>query len=235
MCGAMQCTCLAPWGFISMAHIPPLLLSAIQHCGVPRLLVRMFSALIFLLPAAEAWSGEGMVHHMMMTFTGQPGDGSPVTHIPKSIEGPVQMAANNQAPLAYFLDQLPPDMEASKLPSSARDVVIAKVRVLEHPSWLGKRHSADLPRDVFFIRLRILDVRRGSAAIGADYNIYFGERGKDIVFPNTPEQLAREYIVMMYLDADDIKHRLVGFPISNAQYSRWQAEVSEYRRSRLKQ
>ena len=127
------------------------------------------------------------------------------------------MAANNQAPVAYFLDQLLTDIEASKLPSSARDVVIAKVRVLEHPSWLGKRHSADLPRDVFFIRLRILDVRRGSAAIAADYNIYFGERGKDMVFPNTPEQLGRECIVMMYLDADDAKHRLVGFPISNVQ------------------
>ena len=80
----------------------------VQHRGVPRLWVRIFSALIFLLSAAEAWSGEGMVHHMVMTFTGQPGHGSPVTHVPKSIESQVQMAANNQAPVAYFLDQLPP-------------------------------------------------------------------------------------------------------------------------------
>jgi hypothetical protein len=38
-------------------------------------------------------------------------------------------------------------------------------------------------------------------------------------------------MVVMYLDADDAKHRLVGFPINDAQYS---AEVSEYRRSQLK-
>jgi len=38
----------------------------------------------------------------------------------------------------------------------------------------------------------------------------------------------------MYLDADDAKHRLVGFPISDPQYSLWQAEVSEYQRSQLK-
>jgi len=86
---------------------------------------------------------------------------------------------------------------------------------------------------VFFTQIKILDVRSGSAAIGAEYNIYFG-REKEMMYPDTPEQLSREYIVMMYLDADDAKHRLVGFPISSAHYTRWQAEVSEYRRSQLK-
>jgi hypothetical protein len=86
---------------------------------------------------------------------------------------------------------------------------------------------------VFFTQIKILDVRSGSAAIGAEYNIYFG-REKEMVYPNTPEQLSREYMVMMYRDADDAKHRLVEFPISKAQYTRWQAEVSEYRRSQLK-
>jgi len=66
---------------------------------------------------------------------------------------------------------------------------------------------------VFFTQIKILDVRSGSAAIGAEYNIYFG-REKEMVYPNTPEQLSREYMVMMYRDADDAKHRLVEFPIS---------------------
>jgi hypothetical protein len=201
----------------------------------------MFSALIFLLPAAEARSGEGIAHHMAMIFMGQPDDrGSVSTHSPKSNGSQVQMVANYQAPLGYFLDELPADFDLSKAPAGAKEVAIAKVRALETPSSLGGRDQSgapptDLPRDRLFIRMRVLEVRSGSAIVGKEYDIYFGEWGRDLLYPITPEQLGREYIVMMYLDADDAKHRLVGFPISNAQYSRWQTDVSEYRRSRLKQ
>jgi hypothetical protein len=88
---------------------------------------------------------------------------------------------------------------------------------------------------VFFIRLKVLDVRRGNAVIGEEYNVYFGERERVLVYPITPDQLTREYMVVMYLDADDAKHRLVGFPISDAQYSSvWQAEFSKYQRSQVK-
>jgi hypothetical protein len=221
-----------------MAHIRPHL-SAVQHRGVPRLWVRIFSALIFLLPAAEAWSGEGMVHHMVMTFTGQPGHGSPVTHVPKSIESQVQMAANNQAPLGYFLDELPVDFDFSKAPAGAKDVAIAKVRALETPSSLGGRDQSgapptDLPRDRLFIRMRVLEVRSGSATVAKEYDIYFGEWGRDLLYPITPDQLARDYVVAMYLDPLDAKHRLIGFPVSSTQYLDWMVKVSEYRRSKYK-
>lgn len=232
---------LAPWGFISMAQIRPLLLSAIQHCGVPRLWVRMFSVLILLLPAAEAWSGEGMVHHMGMAFIGQPGDRSPVsTHVPKSNGSQVQMAANNQAPLGYFLDELPVDFNlSSKTPAGAKEVAIAKVRALETPSSLGGRDQSgapptDLPRDRLFIRMRVLEVRSGSAIVGKEYDIYFGEWGRDLLYPITPDQLVRDYIVAMYFDPLDAKHRLVGFPISSSPYWNWRAQVSEYQRSKHK-
>jgi flagellar protein FlbT len=62
-------------------------------------------------------------------------------------------------------------------------------------------------------------------------------REKDIIQPDETDTPAKRIyfpIMMMYLDADDAKHRLVGFPISSAQYTRWQAEVWEYRRSQLK-
>jgi hypothetical protein len=232
--------CLAPRGFISMAQIRPLLLSAAQHCGVPRLWIRMFSALIFLLPAAEAWSGEGMVHHIAMTLMGQPDDGSPVsTHVAKSNGSQVQMVANYQVPLGYFLDELPADFDLSKAPAGAKEVAIAKARALETSKWLGGRDQSgapptDRPRDKLFIRMRVLEVRSGSAIVGKEYDIYFGEWGRDLIFPITPDQLARDYIVAMYLDPLDAKHRLIGFPISSTQYRDWSAKVSEYERSRYK-
>ena len=96
--------------------------------------------------------------------------------------------------VAYFLDQLPPDPKASELPAAARDVVIAKVRLLQSPSWNGPRHPAH-PSASIFHSIKILDVRSGSAAIGAEYNIYFG---REMVNPNTPEQaIPRECMMTM--------------------------------------
>jgi hypothetical protein len=200
----------------------------------------VFFAMVSLPAVTGAFAGDGMrpetIQAALMRRSLNEGLGS--TNISESYGSQVQMVANHEIPTAYFLDKLDGDVDLSKLPSAARDVVVAKVRALEFPSWLGKRHSsgspADLPRDVFFIRLKILDVHRGHAAIGEEYNIYFGERRQALVYPTTPDQLTLEYMVVMYLDADDAKHRLVGFPISDAQYSEWQAEVSEYRRSQLK-
>ena len=234
--------CLAPRGFISMARIRPLLLSAVRHCGVPRLWVRIFSALIFLLPAAEARSGEGIAHHMAMIFMGQPDDsGSVSTHSPKSNGSQVQMVANYQAPLGYFLDELPADFDLSKAPAGAKEVAIAKVRALEPPSSLGGRDQSgtpptDLPRDRLFIRMRVLEVRSGSATatVGKEYDIYFGEWDRDLLYPITPGQLARDYIVAMYSDSLDAKHRLIGFPVSSTQYLDWMVQVSEYQRSKYK-
>ena len=87
-----------------------------------------------------------------------------------------------------------------------------------------------------FARIRIVEIRNGSGSVvvGNDYNIYFGDPSRELVFPITPAQLARDYMVAMYLDTLDAKHRLIGFPVSGAQYSNWRAEVSEYERSQYK-
>jgi hypothetical protein len=69
---------------------------------------------------------------------------------------------------------------------------------------------------------QVLDVRLGSR----------GEK-RDFVYPYTPDQLGREYIVVMYLAADE-QRRLVAFPIDQFQYSQWQAEQSAYTRLRGK-
>jgi hypothetical protein len=198
-------------------------------------------AMAVLSTVTGAFAGDGMRPKTIQTaLIGHSiSQGLVSTNISESYGSQVQMVANHKTPTAYFLDQLDGNVDLSKLPSAARDVVVAKVRALQSPSWLGERHSsgippADLPRDVLFIRLKILDVRRGNAAIGEEYNICFGERRNVMVYPITPDQLAREYMVVMYLDADDAKHRLVGFPISDAQYLEWQAEFLKYQRSQVK-
>jgi hypothetical protein len=201
----------------------------------------VFFAMVSLPAVTGAFAGDGMrpetIQATLMRRSLNEGLGG--TNIPESYGSQVQMVANHETPTAYFLDKLDGDVDPSKLPATAREVVVAKVRALESPSWVGERHSsgsppADLPRDVLFIRLKILDVRRGNAAIGEEYNIYFGERRNVMAYPITPDQLTREYMVVMYLDADDAKHRLVGFPISDAQYSEWQAEFLKYQRSQFK-
>jgi hypothetical protein len=69
------------------------------------------------------------------------------------VENRIKVASNEETVVAYFLDQLPPDSKPSELPAAARDVVIAKVRLLQSPSWNGPRHPAHPLRDVFFTQI----------------------------------------------------------------------------------
>jgi hypothetical protein len=210
--------------------------AAYDPLSILALSARGFLAMVALSTVTGAFAGDGMRPKTIQTALIGPSISQSLvsTNISENYRSQVQMVANHKTPTAYFLNQLDGDVDLSKLPSAARDVVVAKVRALESPSWLGERHSANLPRDVFFIRLKVLDVRRGNAVIGEEYNVYFGERDRVLVYPITPDQLTREYMVVMYLDANDAKHRLVGFPISDAQYSGWQAEFSKYQRSQVK-
>jgi hypothetical protein len=203
--------------------------------------------MILLSPVIEAWSGEHAPGHLATIASVKlPGDRNPASiNFPKHHGSQVQMVANYQTPLAYFIDQLPADFEAAKLPSDATDIVIAKVRAVERPVSLGDRDRshpadirrsdpADIRRDLLFIRIRILDVQRGNATIGKEYDIYFGEPGRDLIYPATPEQLNLDYTVMMYVDSKDAKRRLVAFPIGAARYLDWQSEVFKYERSQYK-
>jgi hypothetical protein len=145
----------------------------------------------------------------------------------------IHMASNDRTPMAYFLDEWPGDFDLTKLPSEAKDVVIAKVRATESTSSLGGREipGLELSRDKLFIRIKILEVRLGSAAVGEKYAVYFGESGYELMFPLTPDHLRRDYVVVMYRDHLDAKNRLIGFPASYAQWLEWQAEIFKYQRS----
>jgi hypothetical protein len=143
-------------------------------------------------------------------------------------------------PIAYFLDRVPDD-DLLSMPSSATDIVVAKVRLQQAPSYLGGRDRSgerpkDLPRDILFTRVKISDVRKGNAAIGQIFDIRFGLRGDErrFIYPYTPDQLGREYTVVIYLDVADGQHRLVPFSITELQYSQWEIEQSAYTRLRGK-
>ncbi|WP_140977088.1 hypothetical protein [Bradyrhizobium guangdongense] len=154
---------------------------------------------------------------------------------------PLPGTAQSKSPVAYFLEHMQGGIDAlDRLPSNAKDVVIARVRLVEKVSWLGGRDQSgqparNLPNDTFFTRVKVTELRRGDAMVGQVFDVRFGLRGekRDFVYPYTPDQFGREYTVMMHLDADG-QRRLTAFPIDQLQYSQWQAEQSAYTRLRGK-
>jgi hypothetical protein len=158
-----------------------------------------------------------------------------------AVGAPLATTAQDKTPVAYFLEQMPDGIDApDSLPSHARDVVIARVRLTEVVSWLGGRDQSgeparNLPKDIFFTRVKVTEVRRGNAVVGQVFDVRFGLRGekRDFVYPYTPDQLGREYMVVMYLAADG-QRRLAALPIDQFQYSQWQAERWAYTRLRGK-
>ena len=126
----------------------------------------------------------------------------------------------DMTPVAYFMDQPPPDVDApNNLPNDAQDVTIAKVRFDQSGFgvfWLGGRHCEGCTDDIFGARLKIVEVRTGSAEIGEVLFVQLGRRSehrKFIAFPSTPHQRGRDYTVVIYLGGDG-KRRLVPFQIS---------------------
>ena len=143
----------------------------------------------------------------------------------------------NMAPVAYFLEQTPPDIDTPRyLPSEAKDVITAKIRLGQgmDVAWLGGRHCEGCTNDIFGSRLKIVEVLAGSAKVGQIFNVLFGQRSEHrefIAYPNTPDQRSREYTVVIYLGKDE-SWRLVPFQISQPEYQKWHAEMSAYQRLR---
>lgn len=204
--------------------------------------VAAFFTMLFLLTAnGGVWAADGLPWHVIPM--------SPLDQVVHrgfvgtdyfSIHGSkIHMASNDRAPMAYFLDQLPSDSILAELPAEAEDIVVAKVRATRPPSSLFGRDEiggppTQIPRDKFFIRIKILETLRGSAAVGAERAIYFGEPGRKITYPLSEDQLGRDYVAVIYRDSSDTKYRLFGVPISSAQYTSWHQEISSYRRSERK-
>lgn len=143
----------------------------------------------------------------------------------------------NMTPVAYFLEQMPADIDAPRyLPSDAKDVITAKVRFGQgnDVAWLGGRHCEGCTNDIFGSRLKIIEVIAGSAKVGEIVNVLFGQRSEHreyLTYPSTPDQRSREYIVVIY-SGEDGKRRLVPFQISHSEYQKWHDEMLAYQRLR---
>jgi hypothetical protein len=154
----------------------------------------------------------------------------------------VQTTTRDGPPLAYFLEQIPDSIDGSTLPKTARDVVVARVRIVGHAAYLvgrdqsGRPPPGPPPKNLFSVRLKVLEVRSSDATVGATLEATFGVRQSNrsrTHHPHTPNQLDRDYFVVMYVD-DDSQRRLAGFPISEAQYQEWETEVRDFERTRGK-
>jgi len=146
--------------------------------------------------------------------------------------------AGGQMPVAYFLEKMPESANALDVPHSARDVIVAKVSLQQRLIFLGERDISgaspkDNPKDIFLARVKIEHVLKGHAAVGQLFDVRFGppRDKRDFIYPVTPSQLAQEYVVAIYLDADDKVLRLAPFPITAIQYSQWEAERSAHTRA----
>jgi len=131
----------------------------------------------------------------------------------------------------YFLDEKPDSEDIQKLPSPARQVLIAKVKALS-TIYVGGRDGVISSKDQFFARLRVLEIIFGDASEASEIGVFFGAIGvPNIKYPHTPSMLEREYFVVSYV-GEDGRRRLLGYPIAHSEYEQWDAERLKYERSR---
>jgi hypothetical protein len=148
----------------------------------------------------------------------------------------VQMRAEGNYLISYFLDEAPSDVSMSTMPGTARDVIVARVSMARKPVYLVKREQSDdtaPPKRLFRSQLKIQQVLSGRAAVGDNLDVTFGApdgSGKLSIRPLTPNQVKRDYFVVAYVDDDGQRH-LAGFSIDEALYRAWEAEVREFNKS----
>jgi hypothetical protein len=133
--------------------------------------------------------------------------------------------------LNFFIDEAPADTSSLKLPASARDVFIARVRVVGNTHWRGGRHEA--AKLLLGAKVEIIDVLAGKTATGGRLNVAFGPRGggKKYMYPHTPAQRSRTYFIVGFSNEDN-ELELVGFPVARDAHERWDGEVRAYERLR---
>jgi len=197
----------------------------------------IFLLACFLSRAGYAF-GEPALQAIPAAFVGSPIDWKPfhatlLGHDTKAIPKitMIQMVAKKDYLIAYFLDQVPHDLNISTMPKPTRDIIIARVSLIERPVYLVGRDQSGRPsappKSPFLSRLKILEVFSGSAIAGETFDVTFGSfnsSGKRHFRPYTSSQASRDYVVVIYTDDDDRRH-LAGFPIDEAQYLKWESEA----------
>ena len=152
----------------------------------------------------------------------------------------VQMKRDSAAPLQYFLDKAPNDIRASTLPTTAKAVVLARVRLLATAAGLGGRippggRGNDPLRQRLAASLRVLEVLSGNASIDSVFDATFGVTDQThslIPVPRTKSELERDYFVVLYA-VDGGQWHLAGFPMSEAEYRKWEEKFWADERERM--
>jgi len=158
---------------------------------------------------------------------------------PSSTYG-VQMKRDSAVPLQYFLDKAPNDIRASILPTTAKAAVLARVRLLGTAAGLGGRippggHGNDPLRERLAASLRVFEVLSGNALVDSVYDATFGVTDQThslIPVPRTKSELERDYFVVLYAD-DGGQWHLAGFPMSEAEYRKWEEKFWADERERM--
>lgn len=148
--------------------------------------------------------------------------------------------ASDSPPLTYFSDELPLAFPKPELLLSMDQVILAKVRVIDRPTFLllpdqSGRPSGEKLREPWSAWLQMLDIIRGPRPERERLNVRFGggDPNHDYALgPSIPSQLAREYFVAMYEDA--FGFHLIELPISAAKYREWQLEITGFEQERLR-
>ena len=147
-------------------------------------------------------------------------------------EAQAQMSTDAYA-TKYFLDEPPTVNDLKSLPANARDVIVAKVRIIARPRYLIERdqpgQALPLPNDLFVAVVDVFDLLKGDAAAAGQHEMYFGEgrvRAR-YLFPHTKERRARDYFVVSYAMQDGVR-RLLAFAASKDEFEGWEREFLEY-------
>jgi hypothetical protein len=170
-----------------------------------------------------------------------------IASAPSGFHGASAQMENAQKDTKYFtsfLNKPPSKEDMSRLPSDAKDVVVAKVRVVASYGF-GGRHGEALgprPRNALFgVEVIVTAVVSGNATMeprqntimGPRHHVVYGRPGSGLrhIIPHTQGQRALEYYIVSYR-RDDQWRRLVEFPITKEKFEEWEKEALDRERVR---
>jgi hypothetical protein len=140
----------------------------------------------------------------------------------------------------FFFAELPDKAILSGLPATGRDVIIARVRIVEGIAYVGGRHEGASPpkrlvaaQVILSARIEVIEVINGTAEIGDRIDVYFGTRGAPAKYkyPHTASMREHDYFIASYIGEEGVR-LLLGSRVGREEYERWQEEVYEYERAR---
>jgi hypothetical protein len=129
----------------------------------------------------------------------------------------------------YFLSNPPGPAEIRVAELAGKDVLVAKVRIVDGPRYLvGRDESGNRPpppEDLFWVRLEILETISGTLVPGTQQEVWFGTPGMSrIAWPRSLSMRKKEYFTISYI-REDGKRRLSEVPMTIQDFGRWSEEA----------